>query len=71
MKIEDLLTRSICQGLKELYGQEPKTDQIQFQKTKREFEGHITLVVFPLLKLSKKKPEDTGQEIGEIGRAHV
>lgn len=64
MKIEDLLTRSICQGLKELYGQEPKTDQIQFQKTKREFEGHITLVVFPLLKLSKKKPEDTGQEIG-------
>ncbi|NLZ72826.1 MAG: arginine--tRNA ligase, partial [Bacteroidales bacterium] len=64
MNIEDLLRRSVSQGVKDLYGQEPDINQIQFQKTKREFEGHITLVVFPLLKLSKKKPEDTGQEIG-------
>ncbi len=64
MNIEGLLTRSICQGVEELYGQEPKLDQVQFQKTKKEFEGHITLVVFPLLKLSRKKPEDTAQEIG-------
>ena len=64
MNIEGLLTRSICQGVKELFGQEPKLDQVQFQKTKKEFEGHITLVVFPLLKLSRKKPEDTAQDIG-------
>lgn len=64
MNIEGLLTRSICQGVKELFGQEPKLDQVQFQKTKKEFEGHITLVVFPLLKLSRKKPEDTAQDLG-------
>ena len=56
MNIEDLLRRSVSQGVKDLYGQEPDINQIQFQKTKREFEGHITLVVFPLLKLSKKTP---------------
>ena len=70
MNIEDLLRRSVSQGVKDLYGQEPDINQIQFQKTKREFEGHITLVVFPLLKLSKKKPEDTGQEIGEYLQAN-
>ncbi len=70
MNIADLLRRSVNQGVKDLYKQEPDVNQIQFQKTKREFEGHITLVVFPLLKLSKKKPEETGEEIGAYLQAN-
>lgn len=70
MNIEDLLRHSVSQGIKDLYGQEPDVNQIQFQKTKREFEGHITLVVFPLLKLSKVNPEETGQAIGAYLQAH-
>lgn len=54
MKIEDKLTESVQKGIKELYGQEVPTKMIQLQKTKKEFEGHLTLVVFPFLKLSKK-----------------
>jgi arginyl-tRNA synthetase len=47
-----------------LYGQEVSLSQIQLQKTNREFKGHLTLVVFPLLKISKKNPEQTALEIG-------
>lgn len=65
MNIEDKLEKSITAGVKALYGQDVPESQIQLQKTKKEFEGHLTLVVFPLLRLSKKSPEQTALEIGE------
>ena len=65
MKIEDKLVASVISGLKALYGQEVPEKMVQMQKTKKEFEGHLTLVVFPFLKMSKKGPEQTAQEIGE------
>lgn len=65
MNIENKIAESVINGLKALYGQEVPATQVQLQKTKKEFEGHLTLVVFPFLKLSKKKPEETAQEIGE------
>ena len=65
MKIEDKLVASVLSGLKALYGQEVPEKMVQLQKTKKEFEGHLTLVVFPFLKMSKKGPEQTAQEIGE------
>ncbi|NDW13550.1 arginine--tRNA ligase [Bacteroides sp. 214] len=70
MNIEKKLTDSIAKGLKELYGQEIAEAQIQLQKTKKEFEGHLTLVVFPFLRMSKKGPEQTAQEIGEYLQAN-
>ena len=65
MKIEDKLTESVLRGVKELYGADVPAKMVQIQKTKKEFEGHLTLVVFPFLKISKKGPEQTAQEIGE------
>ncbi|MEG1838132.1 MAG: arginine--tRNA ligase [Bacteroidaceae bacterium] len=65
MKIENKIVTSVIDGLKALYGQEATATQIQLQKTKKEFEGHLTLVVFPFLRMSKKSPELTAQEIGE------
>ena len=64
MNIETILTESIVAALKELYGQEVAPEKIQLQKTRKEFEGDFTLVVFPFLQLSRKKPEETAQEIG-------
>ena len=65
MKIEDKLVASVISGLKALYSQEVPEKMVQIQKTKKEFEGHLTLVVFPFLKMSRKGPEQTAQEIGE------
>ena len=65
MKIEERLTSAVVSGLKALYGQDMPAAQVQLQKTKKEFEGHLTLVVFPFLRLSRKGPEQTAQEIGE------
>ena len=65
MKIETQLTAAIIAALKALYGQEVDAAQVQLQKTKKEFEGHLTLVVFPFLRISRKKPEDTAQDIGK------
>lgn len=70
MKIEDKLVASVMGGLKALYGQEVPEKMVQLQKTKKEFEGHLTLVVFPFLKMSKKAPEATAQEIGEYLQAN-
>ena len=70
MKIEDKLVASVISGLKALYGQEVPEKMVQMQKTKKEFEGHLTLVVFPFLKMSKKRPEQTAQEIGEYLKAN-
>lgn len=65
MNIENKLVESVINGLKALYGQDVPAAQVQLQKTKKEFEGHLTLVVFPFLRMSKKGPEQTAQEIGE------
>ncbi len=64
MKIEDKLASSVALAVQQLYGQDAPANAIQLQKTKKEFQGHLTLVVFPLLKLSRKNPEQTAQEIG-------
>ena len=65
MNIEALITSGVMAAVKELYGQEVPTSMVQLQKTKATFEGNLTVVVFPFLKISKKKPEDTAQEIGD------
>ena len=65
MTIEQQITDSVIAGIKELYGTDVAAEQIQLQKTKKEFKGHLTLVVFPFLRTSKKSPEQTAQEIGE------
>ena len=70
MNIENKLVDSVINGLKALYGQEISAAQVQLQKTKKEFEGHLTLVVFPFLRMSKKGPEQTAQEIGEYLQAN-
>ena len=70
MKVEDKLTASIIEVVKALYGQDVPAKMVQLQKTKKEFEGHLTLVVFPFLKMSKKSPEQTAQEIGEYLQQH-
>ena len=64
MKIESIISVAVIDAVKTLYGQEISEKMVQLQKTKREFEGNLTLVVFPFLKISKKKPEETAQEIG-------
>ena len=65
MNLEITLAQSVAQAIKKLYGAEIDTEKIQLQKTRKEFEGDFTLVVFPFLALSKKRPEETAQEIGE------
>ncbi len=70
MNIEQKLVSSVIGGLKALYGQDVPVAQVQLQKTKKEFEGHLTLVVFPFLRMSKKGPEQTAQEIGEYLQAN-
>lgn len=64
MNIEQTLQETILQAIKELYGADVDASSISLQKTKREFTGHYTLVTFPLLRVSRKKPEETGQDIG-------
>ena len=65
MNIESMIIGSAIEAVKMLYGQDVPEKMVQLQKTKREFEGNLTLVVFPFLKMSKKGPEQTAQEIGE------
>ena len=64
MEIEKKIVHSVVEAIKNLYGQDVNENTVQLQKTKKEFEGHLTLVVFPFLKISKKKPEDTAQDLG-------
>ncbi|MGL4482933.1 MAG: arginine--tRNA ligase, partial [Tannerellaceae bacterium] len=65
MFIEQQLSAAVINAIKALYDQEVTASQVQLQKTKKEFKGHLTLVVFPFLRISKKSPEQTAQEIGE------
>ena len=66
MNIEARICTAVIAAISQLYGQEVPEKMVQLQKTKREFEGNLTLVVFPFLKMSKKKPEETAQDIGEF-----
>ena len=70
MNIESQITQTAIEAVKQLYGQEVSTDSLQPQKTKSNFQGNLTLVVFPLLKISKKKPEETAEEIGAYLKEH-
>ena len=70
MNIETTLVQSVVEAIKCLYGTGFDAEKIQLQKTRKEFEGDFTLVVFPFLALSKKRPEDTAQEIGEYLKAN-
>lgn len=65
MKIEEQITGAALAAVKKLYGTEVPEKMIQLQKTRSDFEGNLTLVTFPLLKTSHKKPEETAQELGE------
>jgi arginyl-tRNA synthetase len=70
MDIENKIAEAVIKSIKALYGQEVPAAQVQLQKTKKEFEGHLTLVVFPFLRISHKKPEDTANEIGQYLSTH-
>lgn len=70
MTIETKLTQAVQTAISTLYGQEVPAGSVQLQKTKKEFEGSLTVVVFPFLKASKKSPETTAQEIGEYLKAN-
>ena len=65
MTIENKLTASVANAIKTLYGQEVDSKQVQLQKTRKEYEGNLTVVVFPFLRISKKKPDATATEIGD------
>lgn len=71
MKIEQQLNNAVIEAVKALYGQDITPEQVTLQKTKKEFEGHLTLVVFPFLRMSRKKPEDTATEIGQWIQNHT
>lgn len=68
MNINEYLSFIVLSAVRNLYGVEVTQEQISLQKTKKEFDGHLTLVVFPLLKISRKGPEQTAQDIGEYLR---
>ena len=65
MNLETILGTVVADAIKNLYGLETEPNQIQLQKTKKEFEGDLTVVIFPFVKAARKSPEQTGQEIGE------
>lgn len=64
MNLEVQMGPAVAEAISKLYGTELPETQLNFQKTRKEFPGEITLVTFPLLRVSKKKPEETGEEIG-------
>ena len=70
MNIELELTKAVIEAVEALYSQTVNEQMVQLQKTKSGFEGNLTLVVFPFLKISRKKPEDTAQEIGAWMKEH-
>ncbi|NPD81908.1 arginine--tRNA ligase [Prevotella sp. PINT] len=65
MNIEERIQQAAIEAVKTLYGIEPEKKSVQLQKTRAEFEGNLTLVVFPFVKIAKKKPEEVGEEIGK------
>ncbi|MBQ8050618.1 MAG: arginine--tRNA ligase [Bacteroidaceae bacterium] len=65
MEITNRIQEAVASGIKSLYGQEVAAESVQLQETRPEFEGQVTLVVFPYLRMSRKRPEDTAQDVGE------
>lgn len=65
MNLESILLTAVAEAVKTLYSFDTDLNQIQLQKTKKEFEGDLTVVIFPFVKATRKSPEQTGQEIGE------
>ena len=70
MNIEALISKAAGEAVKALYGMDATEKMLQLQKTRSEFEGNLTLVVFPFVKAAKKSPEQTAQEIGEYMTEH-
>ncbi|MCI6550346.1 MAG: arginine--tRNA ligase [Prevotella sp.] len=70
MKIEHQISQAVIEAVSELYGQTVPEELVQLQKTKATFEGNLTLVVFPFVKISRQRPEDTAQAIGGHLLAH-
>ena len=70
MNIENKIKETVVQAVKECFGQDVPTTMVQLQKTKAEFEGNLTLVMFPFFKLSRLKPEDTAQQLGDYLAKH-
>ena len=66
MNIEKEISSAVISAVSELYGQNVPENMVQLQKTKATFEGNLTLVVFPFLKISHKHPEETAEEIGRV-----
>lgn len=71
MTVESIISQGVSNALKDLYGAEVKPEEVSPQTTRKEFEGNLTIVVFPYLKASHKKPEETAGEIGEWLVANV
>jgi arginyl-tRNA synthetase len=69
--IELAIEQRVKDAVKDLFGQEPETGQVQVQKTRKDFKGDFTIVVFPLLKISRKKPEETGTLLGNYLQKEV
>ena len=65
MEIANKISKAIVAGIRDLYGQEVTAESVQLQETRPEFEGQVTIVVFPYTRMSHKRPEETGQELGE------
>ena len=70
MNIETMISKAAQEAVKALYGQEVPEKMVQLQKTRSEFEGNLTLVVFPFVKMAHKSPEQTAQEIGDYLQEH-
>ena len=71
MKIEEIIAQGVSDAVKALYDADIKPESVQVSPTKKEFEGHLTVVVFPFLKASRKAPEATAQEIGAWMKENV
>lgn len=71
MSIESRLIETVIEAVQKIYDQAPEEKHVQIQKTRKEFEGDFTLVVFPFLRISKKPPEQTATEIGEYLKDNV
>ena len=71
MKIEQQLTAAVIEAVEALYGARITEKEVALQKTKKEFEGHLTLVTFPLLRLSRRKPEETAEDLGRRLKAET
>lgn len=69
--MENLLRKGVREAVRSLYGTEVEDDHLQIQKTRKEFAGDLTLVVFPLTRISRKSPEETAHEIGEFLRNNI